>query len=79
MTDNFWVEVEPLPETLPVKIATRTIVLDFIFGGILDRFPKLKVVCSEFELSWIPYFMAQIDSLQDPYGFGARIGCRHWR
>ncbi len=46
---------------------------DFIFGGILDRFPKLKVVCSEFEVSWIPYFMAQIDSLQDPYGFGARM------
>ena len=46
---------------------------DFIFGGILDRFPKLKVVCSEFELSWIPYFMAQTDSLQDHYGFGARM------
>src|SRR6266849_10001061 len=25
---------------------------DFIFGGILDRFPTLKIVCSEFELSW---------------------------
>ena len=24
---------------------------DFIFGGILDRFPQLKVICSEFELS----------------------------
>jgi predicted TIM-barrel fold metal-dependent hydrolase len=46
---------------------------DFIFGGILDRFPKLKVVCSEFELAWIPSFMAQIDSLQDPYGFGERM------
>ena len=43
---------------------------DFIFGGILDRFPELNVVCSEFELSWIPHFMSQVDELQDPYGFG---------
>jgi uncharacterized protein len=46
---------------------------DFIFGGILDRFPNLKVVCSEFELSWIPHFMWRLDELQDPYGFGPRM------
>jgi uncharacterized protein len=49
---------------------------DFIFGGILDRFPHLKVVCSEFELSWIPHFMWRIDELQDPYGFGPRMYLR---
>jgi len=49
---------------------------DFIFGGILDRFPHLKVVCSEFELSWIPYFMWNLDRLQDPYGFGPRMHLR---
>ena len=27
---------------------------DFIYGGILDRFPNLKILCSEFEVSWIP-------------------------
>jgi len=46
---------------------------DFIFGGILDRFPKLNVVCSEFEVSWIPHFMWNIDQLQDPSGFGPRM------
>ena len=49
---------------------------DFIFGGILDRFPRLRVVCSEFELSWIPNFMWNIDRLQDPYGFGPRMHLR---
>jgi uncharacterized protein len=49
---------------------------DFIFGGILDRFPDLNVVCSEFELSWIPHFMWRIDELQDPYGFGPRMHLR---
>lgn len=46
---------------------------DFIFGGILDRFPRLKVVCSEFELSSIPHFMWNPDWLQDLYGFGPRM------
>ena len=32
---------------------------DFIYGGILDRFPNLKVLCSEFEVSWIPGFMSR--------------------
>jgi predicted TIM-barrel fold metal-dependent hydrolase len=49
---------------------------DFIFGGILDRFPNLIVVCSEFELSWIPHFMWNLDRLQDPYGFGPRMHLR---
>jgi uncharacterized protein len=37
---------------------------DFIFGGILDRFPRLKVICSEFELSWVPGFMARLDQTE---------------
>ena len=38
---------------------------DFIFGGILDRFPNLKLLCSEFEVSWIPGFMSRLDQLDD--------------
>ncbi len=38
---------------------------DFIFGGILDRFPQLKVICSEFEISWVPGFMARLDQTED--------------
>jgi hypothetical protein len=39
---------------LPPSLEKGVLANDFIFGGILDRFPHLKVVCSEFELSWIP-------------------------
>ena len=38
---------------------------DFIFGGILDRFPHLNILCSEFEVSWIPGFMARLDQIED--------------
>lgn len=37
---------------------------DFIFGGILDRFPDLKICCSEFEVSWVPGFMARLDQIE---------------
>ena len=37
---------------------------DFVFGGLLDRFPDLKLVCSEFEISWIPYLMYRLDQMQ---------------
>ncbi len=37
---------------------------DFVFGTILDRFPQLKVICSEFEISWIPNFAWRLDQMQ---------------
>ena len=41
---------------------------EFIFGQILDRFRRLKLVCSEFEISWIPSFMCRIDQTQEDFG-----------
>jgi predicted TIM-barrel fold metal-dependent hydrolase len=42
-----------------------TLANDFIFGGILDRFPTLTIVCSEFEISWVPGFMARLDQIEE--------------
>ena len=44
---------------------------DFIFGGVLDRFPHLKLCCSEFEVSWVPGFMARLDQIEV---IAARLG-----
>ena len=41
------------------------LVNEFIFGRILDRHPALRLVCSEFEISWIPHFMWRLDHMQD--------------
>lgn len=49
----------------------RPLANDFIFGGILDRFPKLKIVCSEFEVNWIPAFMWGLDCIETD--FSSRI------
>ena len=37
---------------------------EFIFGGILDRFPKLKLIDAEYEISWLPHFMFRLDQMQ---------------
>ncbi|MGE0800714.1 MAG: amidohydrolase family protein [Lautropia sp.] len=37
---------------------------EFIFGGILDRFPKLKLVLGEFEVSWVPLYNFRLARIQ---------------
>ena len=33
----------------------------FIFGGVFDRFPALKVVCVEADAGWVPHYMYRMD------------------
>jgi predicted TIM-barrel fold metal-dependent hydrolase len=37
-----------------------------IFGGVFERFPRLKIVSAENDVAWIPFFMYRIDK------YGAR-------
>ena len=41
---------------------------DFIFGGILDRFPMMDLVCAEYEINWIPNFIWRLNQLQNSFG-----------
>ena len=34
---------------------------DFIYGGVLERFPRLKLVLVESEIGWIPFVLEQWD------------------
>src|SRR5439155_14692881 len=34
---------------------------DIICSGVLERFPRLKIVFVENEISWIPFYLAQYD------------------
>ena len=36
---------------------------EFIFGGILDRHPKLKLIDAEYDISWLLYFMFRDDQM----------------
>jgi predicted TIM-barrel fold metal-dependent hydrolase len=37
---------------------------EFIFGGILDRFPRLKILLSEFDASWLPILRYRLRRIQ---------------
>jgi predicted TIM-barrel fold metal-dependent hydrolase len=38
-----------------------TSVCDMLFSGVFERYPGLKVVVVEFELSWVPYLLNTMD------------------
>ena len=38
---------------------------EFMFGGIMDRFPNLRLVLGEYEISWLPYWMFRAEQAQD--------------
>jgi hypothetical protein len=44
----------------------RSIVV-FVFGGVLERFPGLKIVSAENDAAWMPYLMWRMDMI---YGRG---------
>ena len=35
-----------------------------IASGILERFPKLTVVCAEYGIGWVPFWLGRVDSMQ---------------
>lgn len=38
---------------------------EFVFGGVLDRFPRLKVVLSEYQLTWLPHWIYRMKRMQN--------------
>ena len=39
----------------------RMSIAQMIFSGVFERYPKLRVVAVEHELSWVPHFLERID------------------
>jgi predicted TIM-barrel fold metal-dependent hydrolase len=37
---------------------------EFIFGGIFDRFPRLKILLSEYDASWLPILKYRVDRIE---------------
>ena len=43
-------------------------VMDVIYGGLLDRFRRLRVGFMEGQVGWLPWFMARLDDQLETYG-----------
>jgi predicted TIM-barrel fold metal-dependent hydrolase len=40
---------------------------DFLFSGVLHRFPKLKLLYAEAQIGWIPYLLERIDDVWETH------------
>ena len=52
----------------PVSVAllannTASSLVDFLWSGVLERFPNLKLVYAEGQLGWIPYILERCDKI----------------
>jgi predicted TIM-barrel fold metal-dependent hydrolase len=48
-------------------------ILQFVWSGVFDRVPNLKVVLAEVDFGWVPYFTEQVDDRYYRLGRGAGI------
>jgi predicted TIM-barrel fold metal-dependent hydrolase len=42
--------------------------MDVIYGGVLDRFPRLRVGYLEGQVGWLPWYVARLDDQVETYG-----------
>ena len=47
----------------------QDIIGTFIFGGVFERHPKLKLVCVEADAGWVPHFMYRMDHAYDRHRY----------
>ncbi|MDQ7905249.1 amidohydrolase family protein [Phytohabitans sp. ZYX-F-186] len=67
----------PMPPDAPDVITTTlqfsnsyASMADFIFSGVLDRFPALKLAYSEGQAGWLPYAMERMDHAYTHHTWG---------
>jgi predicted TIM-barrel fold metal-dependent hydrolase len=46
---------------------TQGCLASFLMGGVLERFPKLRLISTENDIGWLPYFLHRLDH---NYGLG---------
>ena len=50
---------------------------DIIFSGVLERFPRLRVVPAENEIGWIPFWLDQADKYFERFRFDEPISIKN--
>ena len=52
----------------------RQSMTDFLFSGVLARFPNLKLLYAECQIGWIPYVLERVDDVWQTHRVGAQRG-----
>jgi uncharacterized protein len=68
-TDNFQTRGPKLNSFMSIIRGCQDIIGTFIFGGVFERHPKLKVVCVEADAGWVPHYMYRMDHAYDRHRY----------
>lgn len=52
--------------------SNQDIIMLFVFGGIFERHPRLKIVAVESDVSWLPHLTSRMDTVYPRYRFHER-------
>lgn len=55
-------------------VRTSGAMLSFLFSGIFQRFPNVKIALSEGEIGWIPYFLERAEQVLETQRFWVQKG-----
>jgi predicted TIM-barrel fold metal-dependent hydrolase len=67
--DNFRARGPKLNNFLGIIRGCQDIIGTFIFGGVFERHPKLKLVCVEADAGWVPHYMYRMDHAYDRHRY----------
>jgi predicted TIM-barrel fold metal-dependent hydrolase len=59
-------------ETSNREFDVREAIAAMTFGGVFERYPKLRVGSVEFEVAWVPYFLGRMDNVYTERAVGVR-------
>lgn len=59
---------------LSIIRGNQDIIGTFIFGGVFERHPKLKLVCVEADAGWVPHYMYRMDHAYDRHRYWLPAG-----
>jgi predicted TIM-barrel fold metal-dependent hydrolase len=63
--DNFKTRGPRINGFLSIIRGNQDLIGTFIFGGVFERHPKLKLVCVEADAGWVPHYMYRMDHAYD--------------
>ena len=72
--DNFKTRGPKINGFMSIIRGCQDIIGTFIFGGVFERFPKLKVVCVEADAGWVPHYMYRMDHAYDRHRYWLEHG-----
>lgn len=53
--------------------ANQDVISTFVWGGVFERFPGLKLVCAEADAGWVPHFTYRLDHFYHRHRFHQKV------